>query len=36
MSWIGWAVIGLFVFVIAIMAYMVWIIYKDDQRRGRR
>lgn len=35
MSWIGWAVIGLFVFVIALMGYMAWIIYKDGRRRRR-
>lgn len=36
MSWIGWAVIGLLFFVCALMGYMAWIIYKDDQRRGHR
>lgn len=36
MSWIGWAIIGLFVFVAVLMGYMVWIIYKDDGRRRSR
>lgn len=36
MSWIGWAVIGLFIIIAALMGSMAWIIYKDDQRRGRK
>ena len=36
MSWMGWAVIGVFAFVAAVMGYMAWLIYKDDQRRGRK
>lgn len=35
MSWIGWAIIGLFVFVAALMCYMAWVIYKDERRSGR-
>ncbi len=36
MSWIGWAIIGLFVFVAALMGYMVWIIWNEYGRRGGR
>lgn len=36
MSWVGWAVIGLFVLIGCIMGYMVWLIYEDDKRRGGR
>lgn len=36
MSWAGWAVITLFALIAALMGYMAWIIYYDDQRRGRK
>jgi len=36
MSWIGWAIIGIFVVIAALMGYMVWIIYQDDKRRDRK
>ena len=36
MSWVGWAIIALFALIAALMGYMAWIIYYDDQRRGRK
>jgi len=36
MSWIGWVIIGMFVLIAALMAYMIWAIYDEGRRRGKK